>query len=104
MGLERTATEGSCIRFRGEQNTSASIVDVALTPDEPIGQVAVGSIHQVAWRTPDDDEQAHWHGELSRRGYAVSPVMDRIYFHSICFRDPGGVLFETATDSPGFLI
>ena len=51
-----------------------------------------------------DAEQRHWLGELRRLGYDLSPVMDRVYFHSIYYREPGGVLFEIATDPPGFSV
>jgi glyoxalase family protein len=57
----------------------------------------------VAWRTADDAQQLAWREELSATGIHVTPVMDRQYFHSIYFREPGGVLFEIATDPPGFL-
>src|SRR5205814_6822069 len=56
----------------------------------------------IAWRTPTDEQQQAWQKELNSRRYQVSPVMDRQYFHSIYFREPGGVLFEIATDLPGF--
>ena len=64
--------------------------------------MAAGTVHHVAWRTPDDAQQKAWHEELVRRGFHVSPILDRQYFHSIYFREPGGVLFEIATDPPGF--
>ena len=56
----------------------------------------------MAFRTPGDAVQGDWRRELTRRGFNASPVMDRTYFHSIYFREPGGVLFEIATDAPGF--
>ena len=64
----------------------------------------VGTVHHIAWRTPDDRQQGEWLAELTRRGYGVSPVMDRKYFHSIYFREPGNILFEIATDPPGFAV
>ena len=59
-------------------------------------------MHQIAWRTPSDDEQRAWQQEISGLGLRATPVMDRQYFRSIYFREPGGVLFEIATDMPGF--
>jgi glyoxalase family protein len=56
----------------------------------------------VAWRAPDDDAELDWRAQLVERGLDVTPVLDRQYFHSIYFREPGGVLFEIATDPPGF--
>jgi glyoxalase family protein len=58
----------------------------------------------VAFRTTDDPEQLVWRKNLTGRLFNVSPVMDRSYFHSIYFREPGGVLFELATDPPGFTL
>jgi hypothetical protein len=62
------------------------------------------SRHHIAWRTPDDAQQLQWRNDLARRGYNVTPVIDRTYFHSIYYREPGEVLFEIATDPPGFAI
>jgi glyoxalase family protein len=79
-------------------------VDVVASPDAPRGHVSAGTVHHVAWRTPNDDQQRAWHEELQDLGRHVSPIMDRHYFHSIYFREPGGVLFEIATDPPGFTL
>jgi glyoxalase family protein len=68
----------------------------------PRGLMGAGTVHHIAWRTPTDESQAAWLKDLQSRGTQVSPVMDRQYFHSIYFREPGGVLFEIATDPPGF--
>ena len=64
--------------------------------------VGSGGVHHVAFRTPDEDEHAAWRERLARAGLGVTPVIDRYYFKSIYFREPGGVLFEIATDGPGF--
>jgi len=77
-------------------------VDVICAPEERRGSVLVGTVHHIAWRTPDDRQQREWLAEITRLGYNASPVMDRKYFHSIYFREPGGILFEIATDPPGF--
>jgi glyoxalase family protein len=66
--------------------------------------LGAGTIHHVAWRVPDDDAQAAWLVQLHGSNNAASPVMDRSYFHSIYFNEPGGVLFEIATDNPGFAV
>lgn len=107
LGFRLIATEavGSSVAMRyalGEN--PASFADVFFTPNLVSGQIAVGTIHHVAWRTPDDTQQEAWLQEIKQRGYGISPVMDRDYFHSIYFREPGGILFEIATDSPGFAI
>ncbi len=77
-------------------------VDVVVCPDLPRGRIAAGTVHHVAWRVAGAPEQLAWRAELVRRGADVTPVLDRKYFRSIYFREPGGVLFEIATDSPGF--
>jgi glyoxalase family protein len=64
--------------------------------------IGAGGVHHVAFRTPNDDEHAAWRAALASAGVGVTPVIDRFYFHSIYFREPGGVLFEIATDGPGF--
>jgi glyoxalase family protein len=61
-------------------------------------------VHHIAWRAADDEAQLVWRERLARRGLDVTPVLDRRYFHSIYFREPGGVLFEIATDPPGFTL
>ena len=66
--------------------------------------VAIGSVHHVAWRTPDDEGQLQWRQKLAAIGANVTPQLDRTYFHSIYFREPSGVLFEIATDVPGFAV
>jgi glyoxalase family protein len=80
----------------------ASIVDLICVPGAPHGSIGAGVVHHVAFRTADDAQQKAWHQEIAGRGLNISPVMDRTYFHSIYFREPGGVLFEIATDRPGF--
>ena len=78
------------------------IVDLICSPDAGVGHVAAGSVHHIAFRARDDAEQLQWREHLVAHGYNVTPVIDRIYFHSIYFREPGGVLFEIATEPPGF--
>ena len=71
-------------------------------PDEAV--VGAGSIHHIAFRVPDDATQLEYQAFLRAAGYDVTPVRDRSYFHSIYFREPGGILFEIATNTPGFAI
>src|SRR5581483_7929341 len=86
------------------QAKAGTMVDLVCAPAGRAGQVAVGTVHHVAWRTPTDEQQVEWREELSALDYNVTPVIDRKYFHSIYFREPGGVLFEIATDPPGFAV
>jgi glyoxalase family protein len=72
-------------------------------PDLPHGRmVGAGGVHHVAFRTPNDEEHRAWRSRLAQAGLSVTPVIDRFYFRSLYFREPGGVLFEIATDGPGF--
>jgi glyoxalase family protein len=76
-------------------------LDLLVQPTAERGRISAGTVHHVAWRVAGDREQAAWHRDLIAAGHHVSPIMDRRYFHSIYFREPGGVLFEIATDTPG---
>jgi glyoxalase family protein len=95
----RYATPGDDLGLK-----AGTMADVLRTPAGRAGLVAVGTVHHVAWRTPTDEQQREWQKALSAQRYNVTPVIDRKYFHSIYFREPGGVLFEIATDPPGFAI
>jgi glyoxalase family protein len=77
-------------------------VHVAVRPDAPYGAVGIGGVHHVAFRTPDDEQHHEWQKRLVAAGLRPTPVIDRYYFRSLYFREPGGVLFEIATDGPGF--
>ena len=117
-GYERTAKllteifgyrlmEQSDNRFRFaalSKEGSGRIVDLLCKPDGSPGRVAAGSVHHIAFRARDDAEQLVWRKRLVDLGYNVTPVIDRTYFRSIYFREPGGVLFEIATDPPGFTL
>ncbi len=78
-------------------------VEVAATAS-PRAQLGAGSVHHVAFRVPDDDAQLAMQRRLAEGGFAVTDVQDRQYFRSIYFREPGGVIFEIATDVPGFAV
>ena len=104
MGFKLVAQDGSRFRYAVDSGEPAGLVDVLHAPDERPGRVLAGTVHHIAWRTADDEEQLRWQAELTRLHYGVSPVMDRRYFHSIYYREPGGILFEIATDPPGFSV
>jgi glyoxalase family protein len=69
-----------------------------------IGRQGAGTIHHVAFRAEDDAVQLEWREKLASPGLGVTPPIDRQYFNAIYFREPGGVLFEIATDPPGFAV
>jgi len=101
----RVATqEGKTTRFETGQGGPHSVLDVIEAPEGPEGEESIGTVHHVAWRTPDPDAQVAWRDTLLTAGRNVTPVIDRWYFKSIYFREPGGVLFEIATDGPGFTV
>lgn len=104
LGFQLVVQEGNRSRYKVGTEDFATRLDVLDLPDAVRGIVAVGSVHHIAWRTPSDEQQLVWREKLIRLGLEVTPVRDRQYFHSIYFNEPGGVLFEIATDPPGFAI
>jgi glyoxalase family protein len=99
MGYDRTDETDDAYRYRGDGD-QAAVVDLALAPER--GRPGVGTVHHVAFRVPDDETQEAWRERLIEEGYQVTPQKDRQYFRSIYFREVGGVLFEFATEGPGF--
>ena len=81
-----------------------TLVDLVCLPSGNHGRMGIGAVHHIAWRTSDGKSQLKKREELYGLGYNVTPVIDRKYFQSIYFREPGGVLFEIATDPPGFTV
>jgi glyoxalase family protein len=104
MGFEFQGQHGNRYRFTNQYSDIGSIVDLLELPGENGGRMGTGTVHHIAFRTHDDQQQLHLQSELTGMGYQVSPIMDRNYFHSIYFREPENILFEIATDSPGFHI
>jgi glyoxalase family protein len=106
---QRLFTESLDFELVGEEagrrlyRTEHSWLETVTEPGAP-GRMGAGTVHHIAWRTPDDANQTIWLERLQGLGVHTSPVMDRNYFHSIYFREPGGVLFEIATDPPGFTV
>lgn len=102
LGFRPAGADGPRARFTTGE--AGGVVDLLAQPDAPAGETAAGTVHHVAWRTPDDPSQLEWRETVAGAGCDVTPVLDRQYFHSIYFREPGGVLFEIATDLPGFTV
>lgn len=102
MGLRPAGEDGHRFRFAAAEGAVGRRADVLHTPETGFGTIAAGTVHHVAWRVPDDMSQAAWSETLAREGLQVTEVRDRQYFKSIYFREPGGILFELATDPPGF--
>ena len=104
MGYQEAARAENRFRFGSGEDVPGATVDVVVAPDQPRGRVAAGTVHHVAFRCSTDAEQEEWRQRAAEAGMDVTPIVDRQYFHSIYFREPGGVLFEIATDPPGFAI
>jgi len=102
LGFTFAGKEENRSRFLAASADIGVTIDLLERPGMPFGRLGAGSVHHIAFRTVDDKEQGEYLSSLRKDGYQVSPVMDRQYFHSIYFRSPGGVLFEIATDAPGF--
>ncbi|MFF5989890.1 ring-cleaving dioxygenase [Prauserella flavalba] len=104
LGLTFSEQDSNRFRFSAGEGGPGAMVDVLVTPDAPKGLVAAGTVHHVAWRAPDEETQVGWRESLVDRGVNVTSILDRQYFRSIYFREPGGTLLEIATDQPGFSI
>lgn len=102
LGYSLVGSDADRHRFRTGSNSVAGTIDILERPQGASGAFGAGSIHHIAFRAETDDELVAFQKSLSDIGAAVTEVKDRRYFQSIYFREPGGVLFEVATDPPGF--
>jgi glyoxalase family protein len=91
-------------RYATAASETANIIDLVELPAEQRGIVAGGTVHHVAFRVKDDEAQMELREKILAKGLNITPQIDRNYFHSLYFREPGGVLFEIATDNPGFTV
>ena len=103
MGFRKVAEEGDRVRFSSGTEAHGRFVDVVVDPAAGHGRQGAGTVHHIAFRAPDDAAQLEWREEIAKT-LQVTTVQDRDYFHSIYYREPGGVLFEMATDPPGFTL
>jgi catechol 2,3-dioxygenase-like lactoylglutathione lyase family enzyme len=104
LGFRAVKDEGNRFRYGTGAEGPGAMVDLVCLPAGRPGQLGAGTVHHVAWRAQHAEEQRAWREGLAGLGYNVTPIIDRTYFHSIYFREPGGVLFEIATDLPGFAV
>jgi glyoxalase family protein len=100
LGFVLVAQEGNRTRC----SSGGATVDIVALPKAERATLSAGMVHHVAFRTPGDAQQFEWRERLKNAGRKVTRVIDRQYFRSIYFREPGGVLFEIATDGPGFFV
>jgi glyoxalase family protein len=103
LGFHKQAEVGNRLRFAAEGAAFGSHIDLVIEPNAENGRSGAGSVHHIAFRATDDAAQLEWR-EVIGQYVDVTPVMDRTYFRSVYFREPGGVLFELATDPPGFAL
>jgi glyoxalase family protein len=104
MGYRLVRRDGTRARFEAGPGGSGRLVDVIVDAKSPRGTGGAGTIHHIAYRVADDNEQLQMQERIAGAGYQVSDVRDRDYFHSIYYREHGGILFEIATDVPGFAV
>jgi glyoxalase family protein len=100
MGFQVAGREGPVTVFR----SGVGEVHLEERPDLRAARQGAGGVHHVAFRTPNAEEQLGWQQRLHKAGVATSGVIDRYYFKSLYFREPNGILFEIATDGPGFAV
>lgn len=101
LGFAGVDQDGPRRRFRS-RGDRARFVDVLDRPDAPRGRPGAGTVHHIAFRTADEESLMAWRSHLIDQGLRVTEQKDRFYFKSIYFREPGGILFEIATEQPGF--
>jgi len=102
LGFRQVREEGGVRRFAVGDGGPGTLVDVRADPRLAHGTGGAGTVHHVAWRVEDDDAELAVREQVVGAGLAPTPVIDRTYFHSVYFREPGAVLFELATNPPGF--
>ena len=104
FGYELVQTEGNRFRYATTAVAEAALVDIVEIPSETRGFNANGTVHHVAFRVKDDAALMEFRDKIVKLGLSITPQIDRNYFHSLYFREPGGVLFEIATENPGFTV
>ena len=102
MGFGSLGSEDGWQRYGVEGGGSGKLIEIKELPEERRGQWGTGSVHHVAWRVRDSDEQMAVRERIASAGLRPTPQIDRFWFKSVYYREPGGVLFELATDGPGF--
>ncbi|MCM3717355.1 ring-cleaving dioxygenase [Fictibacillus phosphorivorans] len=100
MGLEKIGQDGDYLRFKARGDLG-DVMDIKLSP-EPRGVSGVGTVHHIAWRASSFEEHEMWQNHVKEHAFQVTEIIDRQYFNAIYFREEGHILFEIATDPPGF--
>lgn len=102
LGFRKISAEEGWIRYGLGEGKSGQYVDLRAAPEAHRGAWGTGSVHHLAWRVADESHQLEVRQQVADGGAQPTPVIDRFWFKSVYFREPGGVLFELATDGPGF--
>ncbi len=102
MGYQKAESEGALTRYIVEGGNAANTIDIEAVSGAPMANQGAGSVHHIAFAVEDRAAQLKVREALTETGYQVTPVIDRDYFWAIYFRTPGGILFEVATNEPGF--
>lgn len=100
IGLQQIGEDAGYVRYRSHGDLG-NVIDLNGSP-VPYGGGGHGTVHHIAWRAKDDAEHARWRNHVEQSGFQPTPIVDRQYFNAIYFREEGGILFEIATDPPGF--
>ncbi|MFD0619828.1 ring-cleaving dioxygenase [Paenibacillus sp. GCM10027629] len=100
LGLTKVGEDVGYIRYQATGEIG-NLIDVSANNVE-WGHGGAGTVHHIAWRAKDDEEHAQWRQAVIQGGYKPTDILDRQYFHALYFREAGGILFEIATDPPGF--
>lgn len=102
MGFDRVGTENGWHRYGQDDGTSGTLVEIHVVDDGQRGRSGTGTVHHAAWRMRDEEEERALRERIAQTGLQPTQPIDRFWFTSVYFREPGGVLFELATDGPGF--
>lgn len=102
MGFEKVGEDEDWHRYGIDGDASGTLAEVQVRPDEGQGRWGHGTVHHAAWRTHDGDEEMAVRQRVEQAGLQPTSQIDRFWFQSVYFREPGGALFELATDGPGF--
>ncbi len=102
MGFEKVGEEEGWHRYGLRGGASGTLAEVHVRPEEGQGRWGPGAVHHAAWRVADDEEERRLRAHIVQAGLQPTSPIDRFWFQSVYFREPGGVLFELATEGPGF--
>ncbi len=104
LGARPGQQSGNTHRWIIGEGSDEAAIDIVVDPTAPFARQSAGSVHHIAWRVKDFAAHEEWQQTVARGGLHPTEIIDRFYFHSIYFREPGGVLYEIATDNPGFTV